>query len=121
MGCTGDGTQGFCTWSPRLDRLGTSVRGIAFCRELVNTFRVHLYDSILGSGMPFPPPFTQAPAVLLRALKKGGGTLALVATPTESKKASLQSGVVLIESAADNAIHLRYSAARGQLDRVRRA
>ena len=42
--------QGICTWSPRLDRIGNSMRGVAFCRELVNAYRVHLYDSILGSG-----------------------------------------------------------------------
>ena len=53
-------------------------------------------------------------------MKKGAGRWHLL-PHTESKKASLQSGVVLTESAADNAIHLRYSAARGQLDRVRRA
>ncbi|MEM8757373.1 MAG: glutaminase A [Planctomycetota bacterium] len=40
---------GLCTWSPRLDTQGNSVRGIEFCTRLVDTFHFHVYDG-LGTG-----------------------------------------------------------------------
>ncbi|MHC4952493.1 MAG: glutaminase A [Planctomycetota bacterium] len=39
---------GFCTWSPRLDVNGNSVRGVEFFRELVRTYSFHNYDNLVG-------------------------------------------------------------------------
>lgn len=39
------GKVGFCTWSPRLDTYGNSVRGVEFCRHIAEEFHYHSLDS----------------------------------------------------------------------------
>ncbi|XP_049692474.2 glutaminase liver isoform, mitochondrial isoform X1 [Helicoverpa armigera] len=38
--------MGICTWSPPLDSIGNSCRGLQFCDDLIKRFNFHKYDNI---------------------------------------------------------------------------
>ena len=37
---------GFATWSPPLDSIGNSARGVMFAEELVKIYNFHTFDSV---------------------------------------------------------------------------
>ena len=47
--------MGLCLWSPRVDTRGNTVRGVAFCKELVKRFNVHNYDNLTGVSEKVDP------------------------------------------------------------------
>lgn len=47
--------MGISIWSPRLDALGNSVRGVEFCERLIERFSFHQYDSLTGHSKKINP------------------------------------------------------------------
>lgn len=47
--------MGISIWSPRLDEIGNSVRGVEFCEKLVERFSFHQYDSLTGHSAKINP------------------------------------------------------------------
>jgi len=54
------GVCGFAVWSPRLDRLGNSVRGVEFSRRLVETFAFHTYAGLIEESRLIDPRRTES-------------------------------------------------------------
>ena len=47
--------MGVCIWSPRLDEIGNSVRGVEMAAKLVETYNLHIYDGISAAGDKINP------------------------------------------------------------------
>lgn len=45
---------GIATWSPRLDEIGNSARGIEFCKILGSTYNFHIFDNMSDSSKKNP-------------------------------------------------------------------
>ena len=47
--------MGICTFSPKLDKYGNSVRGIEFFKKMVNKYSFHNFDSLIHSSKKEDP------------------------------------------------------------------
>lgn len=52
--------MGVCIWSPRLDRIGNSVRGVDFATRLAEAYRLHVYDGLDSRGERIDPRMSAA-------------------------------------------------------------
>lgn len=47
--------MGMCLWSPPLEEMGNSVRGVQFCEQLVQVFNFHHYDNLRHTSQTVDP------------------------------------------------------------------
>ena len=102
---------GFCIWSPRLDEMGNSVRGIEFCKRLVEktSHRYHIFKGLMDSPVFGDDPLEESKAVVIQRFI----TAAAEGNIDEIKK--LETGIDLNAHDYDMRTALHLAAAEGHL------
>ncbi|RKE10619.1 glutaminase A [Catellatospora citrea] len=112
------GVMGICVWSPRLDAVGNSVRGVAFCKDLVNRFNFHVYDSFAAGEVSGKRDPRRG-----RNEEKAASTMRLLWAASQgdldAMRISLASGKDANATDYDRRTALHLAAAEGHLDVVR--
>ncbi len=108
--------MGICIWSPRLDKLGNSVRGVEFCRLLAERYNVHKYDVLAGESPKRDPRSRQYEA-------NYRDTMSLISSASTGDIHEIQrlvaSGIDLNASDYDKRTALHLAAAEGHLNVIK--
>jgi ankyrin repeat protein len=108
--------MGVCVWSPRLDAIGNSVRGVEMADRMANTFRLHLYDGVSAKHERIDPAVrasqvrAQETSQLLRAASIG---------EMRTLQRLIDDGASLSSGDYDRRTPMHLAAAEGQLQIVR--
>lgn len=110
------GIMGICVWSPRLDRVGNSVRGVEVARGLTRTYALHMYDSVSHAGERLDP---RVSALRRRASLASQALWAASTGDTRTVRRMLEEGTDLEQGDYDQRRPLHLAAAEGHLDVVK--
>jgi len=108
--------MGICSWSPRLDDCGNSVRGLEFCRRLVSAFNLHNYDNLTGGSDKKDPRVSRS---VLQAIKVNNLIWAASKGDLGAVQDQLLRGADLACADYDLRTPLHLAAAENQTDVVR--
>ncbi|XP_045618665.1 glutaminase liver isoform, mitochondrial isoform X2 [Procambarus clarkii] len=107
--------MGICTWSPPLDLLGNSVRGLKFCEELVQVFNFHRYDNLRHAANKKDPRKQKFES-------RGQKVVSLLFSACSGDVTAMRryalAGLNMAESDYDGRTALHLAAAEGHMDTV---
>ena len=107
--------MGICVWSPRLDPLGNSERGVEFCNRFVEAFNFHNYDSLVKNSAKKDPRIKQNET---RCEKTIALCYAASVNDMNEIRSLVAEGVNLDQSDYDKRTALHLAASEGHLEVV---
>ncbi len=108
--------MGVCIWSPRLDAVGNSVRGVEMAKRLAQTYRLHLYDGVAARSARIDP---RTPVARWRASLTSQGLWAASSGDVRSLRRLFDDQVNLEKGDYDLRTPMHLSAAEGHVEVVR--
>ncbi|KAL7639023.1 UNVERIFIED_CONTAM: hypothetical protein RMT77_010557 [Armadillidium vulgare] len=107
--------MGVCCWSPPLDSLGNSVRGIKFCERMVEVFNFHRYDNLRHAANKKDPRRQRYES---RGRKVVSLLFSAAAGDVTALRRSALSGMDMEESDYDGRTALHLASIEGHIDAV---
>jgi glutaminase len=108
--------MGVCVWSPRLDAIGNSVRGVEMAERIASTFRLHLYDGVSAGRERIDPGVRTAQT---RARETSQALRAAGLGDLRTLQRLLDDGSSLMDGDYDRRTPMHLAAAEGQTEVVR--
>jgi glutaminase len=107
------GLMGICIWSPRLDRIGNSVRGVEIATRLTERYALHLYDGISAKRDRLDP---RVPPIQAEAVRRNRAIWAASANDVWTLRQLYEAGFNFNLGDYDHRTPLHIAAAEGHLE-----
>ena len=108
--------MGVCVWSPRLDAIGNSARGVEMAERMAKTFRLHLYDGVSAVHERIDPAVR---ATQSRARETSQALRAASLGDIRTLRRLLDDGSNLQRGDYDRRTPMHLAAAEGQIEVIR--
>lgn len=109
------GLMGVCIWSPRLDHIGNSVRGVEIATQLTKRYTLHLYDGISAQGDRIDP---RAPLIQSEAVRRNQAIWAASSNDVWTLRRLYEAGFDVNLGDYDHRTPLHVAAAEGHQEAV---
>ena len=88
--------MGICIWSPRLDDCGNTVRGIEFCRKLIDKIDCHIFHNVVQANVNMNKKVVLSQSLIEAASKNDLSQIKKIAEKVEVTPAIMMVGLLFI-------------------------